>query len=144
IHIRIVRPQGPGLRPQGWARAQAWALRPARAYHRGRTMKRGIRIGLAIAMVSGAVFAQARPETRGPEQARKMLDTYCVGCHNSRVRTAGIAFDTVTLTSVHDNADAWEKALRKMRGRQMPPPGSRQPDQSEIDAFTSWMEQALA
>ncbi len=37
----------------------------------------------------------------------------------------------------------WEKALRKLRGRQMPPPGSRQPDQKEIDAFVAWMEAEL-
>ena len=72
-----------------------------------------------------------------------MLDAYCVGCHNERVRTAGIAFDSLALTAVHDHADVWEKALRKLRGRQMPPPGSRQPDQGEIDACASWMEAAL-
>jgi mono/diheme cytochrome c family protein len=106
-------------------------------------MKRAIRIAIAIAMVGGAVFAQVGEQSRGPDQARAMLDTYCVGCHNSKARTAGIAFDTVSLTAVHGDADIWEKALRKLRGRQMPPPGSRQPDQREIDAFASWMEAQL-
>jgi len=106
-------------------------------------MKAAIYVGLAVATVSVALIAQVREETRGPEHARKMLDAYCVGCHNARVRTAGIAFDSLTLTTVHENADVWEKALRKLRGRQMPPPGNRQPDQSEIDAFASWMEAAL-
>ena len=37
----------------------------------------------------------------------------------------------------------WEETVRKMRGRLMPPPGSRQPDQHEIDAFVAWMETQL-
>ncbi|HEY7185778.1 MAG TPA: DUF1592 domain-containing protein [Vicinamibacterales bacterium] len=127
-------------------------------------MKRAICIGVACAALSAAVAAQVgqtsggaprgvregTAPTGGSDQARAMLDTYCVACHNARVRTAGIAFDSLALPStplgagpVHDNADVWEKALRKLRGRQMPPPGSRQPDQREIDAFASWMESAL-
>jgi hypothetical protein len=74
-----------------------------------------------------------------------------VGCHNSKVKAGGVALDTLNLDpstplgagSIHDHADVWEKALRKLRGRQMPPPGSRQPDQTEIDAFVAWMERTL-
>jgi mono/diheme cytochrome c family protein len=106
-------------------------------------MMRAIAAGVGVALVATVLAAQVRDTATGPDHARKMLEMYCVGCHNAKVRTAGIAFDTITLTSVHDDADVWEKALRKLRGRQMPPPGSRQPDQSEIDAFSSWMEAAL-
>jgi hypothetical protein len=37
----------------------------------------------------------------------------------------------------------WEAAVRKLRGRLMPPPGTKQPEQSEIDTFVSWMEAQL-
>jgi len=106
-------------------------------------MKRAICIGVAVAAVTTAVLGQARPEGGGPEQARKTLDTYCVGCHNSRAKAGGVALDTVNLDAVQHDADVWEAALRKLRGRQMPPPGSRQPDQREIDAFVTWMEAKL-
>ena len=39
------------------------------------------------------------------------------------------------LAGVREHRDVWEKSLRKLRGRQMPPPGSRQPSQAEIDGF---------
>src|SRR5437773_5268167 len=121
-------------------------------------MTRVLSIAFAVAAVTTAALAQVREagapgartvrggvaETaRGPEQARKLLDTYCAGCHNARARAGGVAFDALTLDTPHDHADVWEKALRKLRGRQMPPPGNRQPDQREIDAFTSWMEATL-
>jgi mono/diheme cytochrome c family protein len=106
-------------------------------------MKRAFCIGVAVAAVTTAVLAQVRPEDGGPEQARKTIDTYCVGCHNSRAKAGGVALDALSLDAVHQNADVWEAALRKLRGRQMPPPGSRQPDQREIDTFVTWMEAKL-
>ena len=103
------------------------------------------------------MLAQVRPDSpvappsSGPAQARKTVDTYCVGCHNSRAKAGGLALDALSLdpstslgaSAIHEHADVWEKALRKLRGRQMPPPGSRQPDQKEIDTFVAWMETTL-
>jgi hypothetical protein len=106
-------------------------------------MRRTLCIGVAVAALTTAAVGQVRPERAGPELARKTLDTYCVGCHNSRARAGGVAFDALTLDAVHDHADVWEKAVRKLRGRLMPPPTSRQPEQSEIDAFVTWMESRL-
>ena len=42
-----------------------------------------------------------------------------------------------------DDAQIWEKALRKLRGHQMPPPGSPQPPQKDVDSFVAWMENTL-
>jgi len=111
-------------------------------------MKRAFCILAAVALLTtGAIGqVQVRPES-GAEpsqaQAKKTLDTYCVGCHNSRVKAGELALDTLSLDAVHQNADVWERAIRKLRGRLMPPPTSRQPDQRDIDAFVSWMESQL-
>jgi hypothetical protein len=51
--------------------------------------------------------------------------------------------DNLTLDALNEHADVWEAAVRKLRGRLMPPPGSRQPEQREIDAFVTWMEARL-
>jgi mono/diheme cytochrome c family protein len=120
-------------------------------------MKQAICIAVAAAALTTAVLAQVRQvppqtgasqrtrpaENPGSVQAQNTLDAYCVGCHNSRARAGGVAFDTLTLDAVHEHADVWEAAVRKMRGRLMPPPGSRQPDQREIDGFVTWMEATL-
>jgi mono/diheme cytochrome c family protein len=73
------------------------------------------------------------------DQHRAMLNTYCVTCHNTRLKTGGLALDGESW----DNAEVWEKALRKLRGNQMPPPGSPQPPQKDVDSFVAWMENAL-
>src|SRR6202042_2982041 len=66
-----------------------------------------------------------------------------VTCHNQRTKSGNIAFDTLDLAQLADHADAWEKAVRKLRGGMMPPPGVRRPDQATVDAFVTTLEQSL-
>jgi mono/diheme cytochrome c family protein len=79
--------------------------------------------------------------SKSPERA--LLDQYCVTCHNQRAKTANIAFDTLDLAHLSDSADVWEKAVRKLRGGMMPPPGVRRPDQAAVDGLVSWLERSL-
>jgi len=64
-------------------------------------------------------------------------------CHNERVTSGGLALDDMNLESPAESAQIWEKALRKLRGRLMPPPGNPQPPQKDIDSFVAWMENAI-
>src|SRR5580658_824882 len=59
----------------------------------------------------------------------------CAKCHNSEDWAGGIAFDTLPTDDLAANAEVWEKVVRKLRGRLMPPPNVAQPDQPTIDAF---------
>ena len=78
---------------------------------------------------------------------RALVTTYCVTCHNARLKTGGLALDGLDLASPaqisSSDAQIWEKALRKLRGHQMPPPGSPQPPQKDVDSFVAWMENGL-
>src|SRR5215471_10201828 len=81
---------------------------------------------------------------QNPYQAHQvMLNTYCVSCHNSRAKVGGLTLDGLDLQAAADNAEIWEKALRKLRGHLMPPPGSPQPAQKDVDSFVTWMENTL-
>jgi hypothetical protein len=82
------------------------------------------------------------------DQHRAMVTTYCVTCHNTRLKTGGLVLDGGVLDrlnaqSAADDAQVWEKALRKLRGHQMPPPGSPQPPQKDVESFVAWMETTL-
>src|SRR5919199_1810207 len=75
-------------------------------------------------IAAGSGKAPARQSTP-PIDAQKQLDTiqqYCVGCHNDRAKTGGVSFEGVTPEGVAQHADIFEKAVRKLRGRVMPPP----------------------
>jgi mono/diheme cytochrome c family protein len=105
-------------------------------------------VAIALFMLLPA-SAQTEPPVRkipaviAPDQYRAMLNTYCVTCHNARLKTGGVAFDGLNLQSPSDDAQIWEKALRKLRGHQMPPPGTPQPMQKEVDSFVTWLENTL-
>jgi hypothetical protein len=104
-------------------------------------MKQAFCSALAVAAVTVAAPGQSRDD--GARQARALIDTYCAGCHSAALRAGGVAFDALSLDAAPEHADVWEAALRKLRGRLMPPPGNRQPSQREIDAFVAWMEASL-
>src|SRR5688572_13006918 len=77
------------------------------------------------------------------DQHRAMLNTYCMACHNDRAKTGGLSLEGLNFQTAADNAETWEKALRKLRGNLMPPPGSPQPAQKDIDSFVAFMENTL-
>ena len=101
---------------------------------------RGLRAAGPSPQQTPATSAPA-PAPKSPERA--LLDQYCVTCHNQRTKTANITFDTLDLAHLADHADVWEKAVRKLRGGMMPPPGVRRPDQAAVDGLVSWLERSL-
>ncbi|HEX4999917.1 MAG TPA: DUF1592 domain-containing protein, partial [Terriglobia bacterium] len=52
-------------------------------------------------------------------------------------------FDTLDLTQVGQHADVWEKAVAKLRGSMMPPPGNRQPERAAVESVVAWLESEL-
>jgi mono/diheme cytochrome c family protein len=114
-------------------------------------MKRFIDMMAPLALIAsltvlqnGAVAqAPAVPAAGGTDPHRAMLTTYCGACHNTRMKSGGIAFDALDIQFPENDAQVWEKALRKLRGHLMPPPGNPQPPQKDVDSFVAWMENSL-
>src|SRR5262245_35487553 len=113
-------------------------------------MKQFISVSALLVLIASLAVMQTSAAAQA-DQHRAMLNTYCVTCHNARLKTGGLALDGPVLDrlsqsagqSVEDDAQIWEKALRKLRGHQMPPPGSPQPPQKDVDSFVAWMENTL-
>src|SRR5437667_7868652 len=68
----------------------------------------------------------------GATSGRAILDRYCVGCHNERMKAnyAGLALDAIDLSKPGDRSDVWERVVRKLRAGLMPPAGRPRPDAS--------------
>jgi len=90
---------------------------------------------IAILLWAGSLLAQQSP--------RAVLDKYCVTCHNERLKTAGLMLDKADVDHVGASPEVWEKVVRKLRGREMPPPGSPRPDSAIYDATTATIEKLL-
>ncbi|MGE3509426.1 MAG: DUF1592 domain-containing protein [Vicinamibacterales bacterium] len=74
---------------------------------------------------------------------KQLIDRYCVTCHNGRLKTGGLALDTLDLRDITASAPVWEKVARKLRAGVMPPAGRPRPDQQSHDAFVEWLESQL-
>ncbi|MEP6715129.1 MAG: DUF1592 domain-containing protein [Terriglobia bacterium] len=72
-----------------------------------------------------------------------LLQKYCVGCHNNKLKTASVSVEGLDLTSVAGKAELLEKVLRKVKTGQMPPPGLPRPDTATATAFSKWLENSL-
>ena len=71
---------------------------------------------------------------------RATLDTYCVTCHNQRIKTAGLTLDAVDATSPHANPEIWEKVIARLRAGTMPPAGRPRPDAATAQSIAAWLE----
>ena len=71
---------------------------------------------------------------------RAVLNRYCVSCHNQRLRTAGLALDTLDLARVSEMPAAWEKVIVKLRAETMPPVNSPRPDAGTYREVATWLE----
>jgi len=91
------------------------------------------RIALFLACAGLAVSA---PQTPAPN-VRTTVDRYCVGCHNQKLKTSGIALDDT------GDSDVWEKVDRKLRTRSMPPAGLPRPDEATYVSVVNAVESML-
>ncbi len=76
-------------------------------------------------------------------QNEQLLQKYCSGCHNNKIKTAGVSVEGLDLTSVAGKAEVLEKVLRKVKSGQMPPPGLPRPDAATAASFSKWLENSL-
>jgi hypothetical protein len=83
--------------------------------------------------------AAAAPATSAAAE-RALLDQYCVTCHNQRLKTAGLMLDKFDLAHVGEDAQTWEKVVRKLRAGLMPPPGVRRPALAQYEGLRDWLE----
>ena len=91
--------------------------------------------------------------SQSPEQAREQafqtqvkpfVVKYCQGCHNSKVKTAGIAVDVfANARDLVEHGGDWEQIVRKVRTGEMPPKGLPRANAADTGAFVSWVEGEL-
>ena len=72
-----------------------------------------------------------------------LLNQYCVECHNSSDWAGGVAFDSMSLKEVGQDAAIWEEAVRKIRAGLMPPQGQPRPERAALDGMVRWLGTGL-
>ncbi len=96
-----------------------------------------------------AAHAEASPSTVAaaptPSAAasRRLLDGYCLTCHNQRLETAGLSLEALDVAHVDADAAVWEKVVQKLRTGTMPPSNRPQPPAGDRQAMLAWLETSL-
>ncbi|HEY7671214.1 MAG TPA: DUF1592 domain-containing protein [Gammaproteobacteria bacterium] len=71
------------------------------------------------------------------------LRGFCFDCHNDDERVGELTLEHLDLGAVAAERATWEKVVRKLRGRMMPPPDGPRPDLKTYTALTEWLEGEL-
>jgi mono/diheme cytochrome c family protein len=89
--------------------------------------------------------AQAAPAAEAARH-RAWLNQYCVSCHSNRTPLPAnepVNLEAASLDDPLPHAATWERVLRKLSVRAMPPQGMPHPPEADYVAFTSWLAGAL-
>jgi hypothetical protein len=97
---------------------------------------------LTFLVLAGGFALRAQQQQPASPQ-RTLINQYCVSCHNDKLKTGGLALETVNVENINQAPEVWEKVLHKVRARYMPPAGMPRPDEKAYQALVSYLETSL-
>jgi hypothetical protein len=97
-----------------------------------------IPLAALLPATAGALWPVTAHESRRPGASPAphvtLVTEYCLGCHDEDKKKGDLALDAILADEVTRHPAAWEKVVRKLRARQMPPLGEPRPADAEYDA----------
>ena len=97
----------------------------------------------ALAVCLGTARLAIADDAALPASTQAILQRFCVDCHGAESAEAKINFTQLTSQDVGRRFKDWEKAVRMLRQRKMPPRDAPQPTDAERDATAAAIERAL-
>src|SRR5579863_6601098 len=97
---------------------------------------------LSLMPVAAALLTTlpAHAQEMSAQQASAAVGKYCATCHSSQIHTADLVLDPAAVAHPQTEAERWEKVIRKLRARSMPPPGAPRPDPATYTALQGFIE----
>ena len=93
-------------------------------------------VALALAL-PGEAFGEEPPSIRA------VVGQFCVSCHDADTTKGGLDLESVAAADVGRHPQVWEKVVRRLRTRQMPPAGRTRPDEDAYASVLSQLETSL-
>ena len=101
-------------------------------------MLRGILCGVTIVLLTAVGYGFQQPSPQ-----RAVVNQYCIGCHNDKLKTGGLTLENADLSRVGDQAPVFEKIVQKLRSGSMPPVGLPRPDAATYNSLATYLETEL-
>ncbi len=108
-------------------------------------IRRNIRILFGSLLMGLTVdsIASETPRTRPASPVTSLVNGYCVSCHDADVRKGGLDLGSLLRDDPPRHPDEWERVIRKLRARQMPPVGKERPTDKIYDAAVARLSSSL-
>jgi len=98
-------------------------------------------------LVAGAAIGAQPPASLSSSPVASplaaMVNQYCADCHDSETKKGELDLDGIRLDDVTQHPEVWEKVVRKLRARQMPPLGKPRPEESTYEKVVSKLSDSL-
>jgi len=100
---------------------------------------------IAAGALRSTVDAQQPPAAAKTAAApyATVVNDYCLTCHDDGGKEAGLSLEQAVTEDAGKHPEIWEKVVRKLRTRRMPPPGEPRPDEATYEAAVASLETTL-
>ena len=101
-----------------------------------------IGIPFSSQIADNSVNAQEQSDFSAQDMTQ-IANQYCLACHNDALATSGLSLQNIDFENINENAEIFEKVVKKLRAHMMPPSGMPRPDFETYGVMTSWLESEL-
>ena len=84
-----------------------------------------------VALLLATVVLSCPAIAQRPTAEQTTVQRYCSGCHSQRLKTTGVVLENAAPESAGADPAMWEKVLKKISAKEMPPAGAAQPSEAE-------------
>src|SRR3989442_47355 len=78
-----------------------------------------------------------------PARVKAVVEQYCIGCHDDELKKGGLDLQSISRNDIPGHPVEWERVIRKLRARQMPPIGKERPTDSTYDEVVASLAASL-
>jgi mono/diheme cytochrome c family protein len=105
-----------------------------------------VSVGVTVPLLAQNASTPSKASPSADAKYRAFVNQYCIACHSKRAANpaeAPVNLEAASFEDLLGHAETWERVLRKLSVRAMPPPGVPRPPEGEYAAFTSWLAASL-
>ncbi len=109
----------------------------------------GLTIAMSVSLCVGGIGLATEEEGASSDSSaqtaslQRLIDRYCVTCHNEELNTASFRLDNVDVSQVLEDGALWEKVIHKLTVEEMPPADKPQPSKGAHRALLSHLVTTL-
>jgi hypothetical protein len=98
----------------------------------------------SIVIATALIVATDRALSSPPQAlVKSVVNQYCIRCHDGDMKKGGLDLELVSNNDIAGHSAEWERVIRKLRTRQMPPIGKDRPPDETYDEVVAKLASSL-